>query len=149
MKNENLLERHLHSTMYVHWFSKLWVVIDFLRKSFSPPSSPLSFCLCFLLSSCFCLVKIIFPVLYPLCWRWELRYYTCIYNCSILVFLLPFHLISGTFLCCQVAKHFRQVQQVSHILNEHPYDGVAVSIFLDLDTASPGTTANLNIPVQS
>lgn len=148
MKNENVLERNLHSSMYVHLFPKLRVVIDFLRKSFLLPSSPLSLCLCFLLP-CFCLVKIILPVLYPFSWRWEVLHYTHIYNCSILVFsFFPFHQISGIFLCCQLAKYFMQVQQVSHIPSKQSYDGVAVSI-LDLGAASPGTTANLYIPVQS
>lgn len=124
--------------------------IDFLRKSFSPPSSPLSLFLCFLLPSCFCLVKITLPDVYPFCWRLELLHYTCIYNCSILVFsFFHFHQISGTFLCCQLAKYFMKVQQVSHILHEQPQGGVAVSIFLDLDAASPGTSPNLCIPAQS
>lgn len=44
--------------------------------------------------------------------------------------------------------YFMQVQQVSDILNEHPYEGVAVSI-LALDAASLRTTENLYNSVQS
>lgn len=103
----------IHPCMYIDSLN-FELLQTFFRKTFSSPSSPLSLCLCFLLHCCFCQ-----NVLYPFYWIWELLHYTWMYSCSILVFsFFPFHQISGTFLCCQLAKYFMQVQQVSHILNK-------------------------------
>lgn len=103
--------------------------------------SVFSYLIVFVLSKSYCLSYNISPLL-------EMG--TSILYLHIQLFHLSLSFLSlPLFLCCQLAKYFMHVQQVPHILNEHPYDDVAVSTFLDLDAASPGTTANLYISVQS
>lgn len=119
----------------------------FSESLFHPPvlhflsASVFSYLIVFVLSKSYCLSYNISPLLEM--GTSILYLHIQLFHLSLLFLSLPL------FLCCQLAKYFMHVQQVPHILNEHPYDDVAVSTFLDLDAASPGTTANLYISVQS
>lgn len=55
----------------------------------------------------------------------------------------------GLFLRYQLARYFMQVQQVSLSSMNTLRIVFAVSVFLDLDSASPESTAYLSIPVKS